>query len=98
MAGMTEMVGKVRERQELVVGAAADIRALLKDIHRVHEEFYKAGNVIEARTRDLDAAYKQAVAEVRPAWRWRFLDRVLTTFAGGILALVLKDFLERWQP
>ena len=40
MAGMTEMVGKVRERQELVVGAAADIRALLKDIHRVHEEFY----------------------------------------------------------
>ena len=45
MAGMTEMVGEVRERQELVVGAAAEIRALLKDIHRVHEEFYKAGNV-----------------------------------------------------
>ena len=65
MAGMTEMVGEVRERQELVVGAAADIRGLLKDIHRVHEEFYKAGNVIEARTRELDAAYKQAVAEVR---------------------------------
>ena len=98
MAGMTEMVGEVRERQELVVGAAAEIRVLLKDIHRVHEEFYKAGNVIEARTRDLDAAYKKAVAEVRPAWQWRFLDRVLTTFAGGILALVLKDFLERWQP
>ena len=97
MAGMTDMVAEVRERQELVVGAAAEIRALLKDIHRVKEEFYKAGNVIEARTRDLDAAYKKAVAEVRLAWQWRFLDRVLTTFAGGILALVLKDFLERWQ-
>ena len=37
MAGMTEMVGEVRERQELVVGAAADMRALLKDIHLVKE-------------------------------------------------------------
>ena len=63
-----------------------------------HEKFHQAGNVIDARTRQLDAAYKKAVAEVRPAWQWRFLDRVLTTFAGGILALVLKDFLERWQP
>ena len=98
MAGMTEMVGDVRERQELVVGAAAELQALLKDIHLVREEFHKAGNVIDARTRQLDEAYKKAVEEVRPAWRWRFLDRVLTTFAGGILALVLKDFLERWQP
>ena len=98
MAGMTEMVAQFRERQELVVAATADLQALLKDIHLVQDGFHKAGNVIDARTRDLDAAYKKAAQEVRPAWRWRFLDRVLTTFAGGILALVLKDFLERWQP
>ena len=92
------MVAEFRERQELVIAASAELQAAFKEIRLVQEGFHQAGNVIDARTRQLDAAYKKAVAEVRPAWQWRFLDRVLTTFAGGILALVLKDFLERWQP
>ena len=90
---MTEMVAQFRERQELVVAAAADLQALLKDIHLVQDGFHKAGNVIDARTRDLDAAYKKAAQEVRPSLWSRLFDRVLTAFVGAALALWLQDFL-----
>ena len=93
MAGMTEMVAQFRERQELVVAATAELQAALKEIRLVKEGFYQAGNVIDARTRDLDAAYKKAAQEVRPSLWSRLFDRVLTAFLGAALALWFQGFL-----
>ena len=90
MAGMTEMVAQFRERQELVVAATAELQAALKEIRLVQDGFHKAGNVIDARTRDLDAAYKKAIGEVRPSWWQAQLDR----FATGLYVVAVWELAQ----
>ena len=95
MAGMTEMVAEFRERQELVIAASAELQAALKEIRLLKEGFHQAGNVIDARTRDLDAAYEKAIREVSPSWWQTMLDRLVTaSFAVMVWALV-QYLLER---
>ena len=94
MPGMTEMVGQVRERQELVVAAAAAIKAAREevrgaavDVRRAVEEFDMREFKLRQSYEKLDKAIKSETQ--RRGWWQTFIDRFGTaSFAVMLWALV----------
>ena len=94
MPGMTEMVGQVRERQELVVAAAdaikaarEEVRGAAVDIRRAAEEFDMREFKLRQSYEKLDKAIKSETQ--RRGWWQTFIDRFGTaSFAVMLWALV----------
>ena len=100
MAGMTEMMAQARERQELVVAfagdvkaAAADVQAALKEIRLVRDEIRQAGQEIDMLEFKLRQSYekldKVITSEAQRFGQWAFFKMgVLAGCVGGFAGVL----------
>ena len=104
MAGMTEMMAQARERQELVVAfagdvkaAAADVQAALKEIRLVRDEIRQAGQEIDMLEFTLRQSYekldKAINSETQRRTAWQTLLDCLGTACFAVMLWALVQYL-----
>ena len=97
MAGMTEMVGQARERQELVVAATNEIQAARKEILGVRDNIRQAAQEIDTLEFTLRQSYEKldkainSETQRRTAWQ-----TLLDCLGTACFAVMLKRPRFSW--
>ena len=102
MPGMTEMVGQVRERQELVVAAADAIKAAREEVRGAAVDVRRAAEEFDMREFKLRQSYekldKAITSEAQRQGAWQtFKDRLMVALLAALALLAgqqLVGFME----
>ena len=102
MAGMTEMVGQARERQELVVAATNEIQAARKEILGVRDDIRQGAQEIDTLEFTLRQSYEKLDKAInsetqRRGWWQTFIDRFGTASFAVMLWALVQYVFERFR-